>query len=251
MRLTTLTYSNSLCFYELKISHEKQKSDGLREEINQLKLNGQNIKEQKEKLQNDLLTQRNVERKLDHLLTEARKQITELQDKFNFADKQIVSNFSLNLVKKLKLISIFQNELSAALEAEKNISSKKRNALQIATDEITKANAIISKQNREIVELKKKNSWRADIAVKQEQAIQKIEKEKSALLAELSKVDTETKDIDKLRKDFDDQVTRLKKSNEDVENKYTKSKLLASVNMKIKYYIYFPFSFFFCRSKRA
>lgn len=115
--------------------------------------------------------------------------------------------------------------MTAVLEAEKNICHTKRNALQIATDEISKANTIILKQSREIAQLKEKNNWRADIVVRQEQAIRRIEKEKSALLAELSKIGTETQENKDQEKEYEHQLAALRKYNHETESKYEKSKI--------------------------
>lgn len=129
--------------------------------------------------------------------------------------------------------------MSAVLEAEKNICHTKRNALQIATDEITKANTIIVKQSREIAHLKEKNNWRADIVVRQEQAIQRIGKEKSALLAELSKIGTETKENNDQEIEHEHQLVALRKSNQEIESKYEKSKNVTDAQLMVQLKLFF------------
>lgn len=70
--------------------HEIKTSDKVSEDNNQLKLKYTNIKELNDKLQGDIQNHKSVERKNDHLLSEARKQIYDLQEKIKQYDKQKV-----------------------------------------------------------------------------------------------------------------------------------------------------------------
>lgn len=87
-----LLFLNELQILNLLFSQESKKCDALNEEINRLKLSSKNVKEENDKLKQDMLNHKNHERKQEHLLVEVRKQMHDLQEKINFHEKNKVNN---------------------------------------------------------------------------------------------------------------------------------------------------------------
>ncbi|XP_075154599.1 spindle assembly abnormal 6 isoform X2 [Haematobia irritans] len=137
---------------QIEKSHEQKRNEKLNEEVNSLKVKLSNIKESNDKLCNELSTLKNIERKHDMHLQDLRKEISELKEQLNKCEKG-------------------KAELIAELEAEKKISHGKRQALEIATDEISKANKIILKHSQDLCKMKNILSWRTEVALQQEKAI--------------------------------------------------------------------------------
>lgn len=116
--------------------------------------------------------------------------------------------------------SSFQSDLNAILESEKKICQTKKTALQIATEEISKANSIIVQQNREICQLKDKNNWRSELILKLEKAIQQIEAEREKLQETIEKKST----VEHQPKECAEKLNEIKNMADQIEKKYSKSK---------------------------
>lgn len=129
--------------------------------------------EQMSRLQNDLEGQKTRERKQELNLLDLKRQLKDSREKVNALEKQ-------------------RSDIIAELEAEKIVCHTKRQALQIATEEITKANDIILKQSKEITQLKRKGEDRAAVALKQEEILQENEKKMKKLAKDH---ETVTKDL--------------------------------------------------------
>lgn len=126
----------------------------------------------------------------------------------------------------------------AELEAEKNICQIKRNALQIATDEISKANSIIVRQSKEIIELRKKVDWRTEVALQQERTVKDVEIENIALKQKLLDLDLAIKE----NKDIADKFKELHCKADHIEDKYNKSKMILSVIVEFTDFTFILFS---------
>ncbi|XP_061396377.1 spindle assembly abnormal protein 6 homolog [Musca vetustissima] len=131
---------------------EGKRNEILNDELVELKAKLTKLKESNEKLQQEISTSKNSERKREMHLQDYRKEISELKDVIKRHEKN-------------------KSELVAEIEAEKKISQTKRQALEIATEEISKANQIILKQSQELNKLKKAISWRTEVALQQEHSI--------------------------------------------------------------------------------
>jgi len=116
-----------------------------------------------------------------------------------------------------------KSELSAELEAEKNICQSKRNGLQIATDEISKANSIILKQNKIIDELRKKIDYKNEKTTKQELLLQEKIKENNNLKMKLEKILKEYECYFENNQLFSNQIVSLQDAVDGIEEKYNKS----------------------------
>lgn len=162
------------------------------------------LKEQNEKLQSEISNIKNLERKHDMHLQDLRKELADSREKLRKMDKT-------------------KAELIAELEAEKNISHTKRQALEICTEEISKANQIIVKQSQELIKLKKTNELRTEVALQQEQSIRIKDaniKEKDELIMFLKE------SIDMLRREIPKELDSMRRFARDLETKYTERGLL-------------------------
>lgn len=161
-----------------------------------------NLKEQNEKLNLEISALKNTERKNQMHLQDSRKEINELKDNLKKYEKK-------------------KTDLLAELEAEKKISRTKRQALEMATEEISKANQIIMKQNQELNKLKTTVVWRTEVALQQEQAIKQKDlalKEREEELVLLKAA------MDSLRKEIPRELDSMRKFANSLENKYSERK---------------------------
>lgn len=130
--------------YHSECTRQKQQVGALHEQVNRLQAESE--------------AQKTRDRKQELNLLDLKRQLKDTRDKVNALEKQ-------------------RSDLIAELEAEKIVCQTKRKALQIATEEITKANDIIVKQSKEVVQLRRKGEERAAVALRQEEIIQATEKE--------------------------------------------------------------------------
>lgn len=188
---------------------ETKRCDHFRDEILSLKSSLSNVKEQNEKLMTEMAALRNTERKNEMHLIDSRKSIHELQDRIKKFDK-------------------IKSDLLAELEAEKKICQTKRQALEMATEEISKANEIIAKQGQEIMKNKKTITLRTEVALQQERAIREKDKQ---LIIQNEKIEGLQRTIEGLRKDIPMQLESMKKFADSMENKY--SEQISVLNQKL------------------
>ncbi|XP_073819075.1 spindle assembly abnormal protein 6 homolog isoform X2 [Musca autumnalis] len=189
---------------------DQKRTDMLNDDLNEMRAKYTNIKELNEKLQQETSSLKNSERKHEMHLQDYKKEINDLKE-------------SLKKYEKSKA------ELMAELEAEKKISHTKRQALEIATEEISKANQIILKQSQELNKLKKAINWRTEVALQQEQAItaKNVQiKEKDDQIAFLKQT------VDVLRTEIPKELDSMRKYATALDAKY--SKQIASMQSKIK-----------------
>uniref|UniRef100_A0A1B0A8S1 Uncharacterized protein n=1 Tax=Glossina pallidipes TaxID=7398 RepID=A0A1B0A8S1_GLOPL len=187
------------CTLQTERIHEQKCNEILKEEISALKGRVANLKEQNEKLHKEISILKNGERKAEMHLQDFRKEVNDLQDRLKKCDKK-------------------KAELVAELEAERKISYTKRQALEVASDEISKANQIIIKQTQEAVKLKKTITWRTEVAVQQEQAI----KQKDEILKDKEEeIEFLKEAVDTLRKEIPKELDSLRKFAKSLETKYS------------------------------
>ncbi|XP_053947156.1 spindle assembly abnormal protein 6 homolog [Anastrepha ludens] len=178
---------------------EQKHIDVINEELVSARSQNSSLKDQIERLHAEISSMKNTERKNEMHLADARNHISELQEKFKKYDKA-------------------KADVVAELEAEKKISQTKRKALEMAAEEISKANEIILKQTQELIKLKKTIHWRTEVALQQEKAIE----DKDALLQlgekELSQA---RKTIETLREEIPQQLDSMRKFANTLEQKYS------------------------------
>lgn len=205
-----------------------EKTKALDEEVYRLKDVIKDLKkslnEQYDKLQSNDTIAKNNDRKHDHILNEARKRNQSLEDKMQHFEKQIVSSLPLVLF-QLTIDWIFQrfvsqSELTVELEAERKNRQTKQNALQMTTEEISRANSIISIQVKELSKLKQKVETRTDIALQQEKAVKMLEQENETLRNKLKEVFMNSDN----QQDVSKRLEELRIGTDELEQKYSKSK---------------------------
>lgn len=182
-------------------SQDTKKLDVLREEMRQMMANTKSIRDENEKLRKETTAHKSQERKSEHLLSELRKQLANQQDQLLLHEKQ-------------------KNELEAELEAEKQITRTKRCALELATEEINKANSIIVRQAREMTALKQKVDWRTEVALQQERRVKELEENNSRLKQQLEVADEGSKENQDVGKHLQD----LRNATDYIQRKYSRSK---------------------------
>ncbi|XP_067619396.1 spindle assembly abnormal protein 6 homolog isoform X2 [Eurosta solidaginis] len=178
---------------------EQKRVEMLNEEISSSKSQCSALKEQIERLHAEISSMKNTERKNEMHLSDARNHISDLQEKFKRYDKA-------------------KADVVAELEAEKKISQTKRKALEMAAEEISKANEIIMKQTQELIKLKKTISWRTEVAIQQEKAID--DKDKLLQLRE-TELTQARQAVRSLREEIPQQLEAMRKFANSLEQKYS------------------------------
>lgn len=217
-----------------------EKNKALDEEVYHLKDVIKDLKkslnEQYDKLQNNDLIAKNNDRKHEHILNEARKRNQSLEEKAQHFEKQIVSVVQciphptkVNQFTETFLFCFWfsQSELTVELEAERKNRQTKQNALQLTTEEISRANSIIGIQVKELNQLKKKVEMRTDIALQQEKAVKMLEQENETLRNKLKEVFMNSDN----QKDVSKRLEELRVGTDELEQKYSKSKWKDDVGM--------------------
>lgn len=123
----------------------------------------------------------------------------------------------------LNLSTCPQSELTVELEAERKSRQTKQNALQMTTEEISRANSIISIQVKELSQLKKKVETRTDIALQQEKAVKMLEQENETLRNKLKEVFMNSDN----QQDVSKRLEELRIGTDELEQKYSKSKWMS------------------------
>lgn len=183
-----------------KHNHEMKKFESVREELKQLKHSTRSSHEECERMRQEVANLKAQDRKMEHLLTEQRKQNADLRDQLLDHDKQ-------------------RSELEAELEAEKHITRTKRMALELATEEISKANSIIFKQSKELSQLSKKVDWRTEVALQQEKHMKEVETE----VLSLRKRCQLAEENDKENSDVGSELKKLREATDEINRKYNRS----------------------------
>lgn len=188
-----------------KLAVADKRSDSYHSECTRLKqqLGGQN--EQLSRLQGELEGHKTRDRKQELNLLDLKRQLKDVRDKVNALEKQ-------------------RSDLIAELEAEKIVCQTKRQALQIATEEITKANDIIVKQAKEVMQLKRKGEERAAVALKQEEIIQATEKELVQLRKKQETAKKEEQTHTQSTAQLEAHIAEVKEFSDKMEAQYKQSK---------------------------
>jgi len=95
----------------------------------------------------------------------------------------------------------------------------KRQALEMASEEISKANQIILKQNQELLNHKKTIAWRTEVALQQEKAVQAKD---SLLTLREDELREARITIGKLREEIPQQLQSMRNFAQSLEQKYSK-----------------------------
>ncbi|XP_034487731.1 spindle assembly abnormal protein 6 homolog [Drosophila innubila] len=186
---------------DLKTVQEQteKRNQALSEELSCYKSRLSTLKEQNDKLHTELTTAKKQERKLEYKIEDLKQHTTELQEHIQKGNKD-------------------KANIAAELEAEKKILHTKRQALEMASNEISKANQIILKQSQELLSQKKTIAWRTEVALQQEKAIQ--EKDKLLCLRE-EELEHVRQTVQQLREEIPQQLQSMRHFAHGLEQKYT------------------------------
>ncbi|KAL7729153.1 hypothetical protein ACLKA6_009618 [Drosophila palustris] len=186
---------------DLKTAQEQaeKRNQTLSEELTCYKSRISTLKEQNDKLHTELTSAKKQERKLEYKIEDLKQHTTELQEHIQKGNKD-------------------KANIAAELEAEKKILHTKRQALEMASNEISKANQIILKQSQELLSQKKTIAWRTEVALQQEKAIQ--EKDKLLRLRE-EELEHVRQTVQQLREEIPQQLQSMRHFAHGLEQKYT------------------------------
>lgn len=182
--------------YHSECTRQKQQVGALHEQVNRLQAESE--------------AQKTRDRKQELNLLDLKRQLKDTRDKVNALEKQ-------------------RSDLIAELEAEKIVCQTKRKALQIATEEITKANDIIVKQSKEVVQLRRKGEERAAIALRQEEIIQATEKELQKLRKDHESAKKEEQVHLQTANQLTGHIAELKEFSDKMEAQYKQSRFYCGV----------------------
>lgn len=149
-----------------RLAAEAKRSELTRVEAQQIRHELRIAHEETERARTEMTAQKTIAGRLEQQLTESRDGERRARNEVLAQEKQ-------------------RSELQAELEAEKHIARTKRMALELATEEISRANSIIVRQAKELGAVVKKCEWRTEVALKQEQRMKKLEEELVALQSRL------------------------------------------------------------------
>ncbi|EDW39290.1 GL14013 [Drosophila persimilis] len=188
------------CDTQIALEQADKRNKALSDELSSCKSRLCSLKEQNDKLHAETISAKKHERKLEYKIEDLKQHTVELQEHIQQGNKE-------------------KANIAAELEAEKKILHTKRQALEIASEEIAKANQIILKQNQEILGHKKTIGWRTEVALQQEKAI----KEKETLLSlRENEIRQARATIKELREEIPQQLQSMRQFANTLEKKYSK-----------------------------
>ncbi|XP_047533308.1 spindle assembly abnormal protein 6 homolog [Vanessa atalanta] len=139
---------------------------------------------------------------LERDIIEKEKQVNQFCSKSNYLEKVAKDNSDVikELNENIQTLKMEKGSLERRLTISESLASKNNEAAQSTTEQLLKANQIISKQNNDIIEMKDKLLCRTAIALEQEKVIERNMKEIQDLRSELA---VTKESLDKLRKELD------------------------------------------------
>ncbi|KAJ8731429.1 hypothetical protein PYW07_004593 [Mythimna separata] len=210
MKTQLTTYQESLSKKEKQTdemnSHCKQLRDNIGHLENQLSEKTQCINMLEKEVQKthiEVATLKAKNASLERDVMEKEKQYHQINSKCIYLEKTIKDNSdvikelnsSLQIAKKEKL------SLEERLALSESLVNRHNDAAQSTSDQLLKANQIISKQNADLIEMKEKLLCRTAIALEQEKVIEHNTKEMEELKERISNT---SQCMDKLQKELDD-----------------------------------------------
>ncbi|CAG4956039.1 unnamed protein product [Colias eurytheme] len=124
---------------------------------------------------------------LEREISEREKQIHQLNMKCGSLEKNVKDNSDVikELSENVQTLSLEKNSLERRLSLSESLANRNNEAAQSTTEQLLKANQIISKQNNDIIEMKDKLLCRTAIALEQEKVIERNAKEIQDLKSEI------------------------------------------------------------------
>lgn len=183
-----------------RLAKDAQQLAALRDELQLVRQQQRHDREEADRMRADGAAHKAHVDQAEHTATEQRQRLADLSGRLQAHEKQ-------------------HSEMLAELEAERHIARTKRLALELATEEIGRANGIIGRQARELAQLAKKCEWRTEVALRQEQRIAALEAERAALQVSVQ----ERAQADKENGGVAEQLRQLRESADGIQRKYGRS----------------------------
>ncbi|XP_061716058.1 spindle assembly abnormal protein 6 homolog [Cydia pomonella] len=161
---------------------------------------------------------------LDREITEKEKQISNLNTRCTYLEKIGKDNADLvtELKNSLQIIKKEKLNLEERLALSESLANRNNEAANSTSEQLLKANQIISKQNHDIIEMKEKILCRTAIALEQEKVIEKNNKEIEELKSEINitkqNIVSLKTELDKLKEKYEINETALKDKEEMIKN---------------------------------
>ncbi|XP_022115034.2 spindle assembly abnormal protein 6 homolog [Pieris rapae] len=158
---------------ERQISEKNQRTNYLEKEV------------QKFHLEVTTLSSKNTS--LEREVNDREKQIHNLNIKCSSLEKTVKDNSDVikELTENVQSLTLEKNSLERRLSLSESLASRNNEAAQSTSEQLLKANQIISKQNSDLIEMKDKLLCRTAIALEQEKVIERNSKEIEELTSQI------------------------------------------------------------------
>ncbi|XP_059621060.1 spindle assembly abnormal protein 6 homolog [Phlebotomus argentipes] len=184
------------------VTDHSAKADTLTMELSELKVQHRRLAEENAKLHEAANEVTCKSRKQELGVMDLKKQLKDQREKVMCCEKQI-------------------SELMAELEAEKSLCRTKRNSLQIATEENSKANSIILKLKKKNDTLTEKLIASRETAAKQERMIEEKSREMTKYAEILKSMEVKMKECAENGREITSTMDNLHDAVDAIEEKYT------------------------------
>ncbi|XP_050351236.1 spindle assembly abnormal protein 6 homolog [Nymphalis io] len=205
----------------------KQLQDNIRQLENQISDKAQRLtllEKEVQKTHIEVATLKAKNAALERDIIEKEKQVNQLCSKSNYLEKVAKDNSDVikELNENIQTLKMEKGSLERRLTISESLANKNNEAAQSTTEQLLKANQIISKQNNDIIEMKDKLLCRTAIALEQEKVIERNVKEVQNLRSELAitreSVDKLRKELDSIKEKYDSNEQALRDRDETIKN---------------------------------
>ncbi|CAG9102233.1 unnamed protein product [Plutella xylostella] len=161
---------------------------------------------------------------LEREVMEREKQCHQTNLKYGDLEKTLRENSELikELNNTIKTLKREKSTLEERLAMSESLANKNNNAAQTTSEQLLKANQIISKQNSDLIEIKEKLLCRTAIALEQEKVIEANSKEITDLKTEVKEakqsMDKLRVELDNLKEKYENNDRALKDKEETIKN---------------------------------
>ncbi|XP_030040889.1 spindle assembly abnormal protein 6 homolog isoform X1 [Manduca sexta] len=161
---------------------------------------------------------------LDREVSEKEKQYNQLNSRCVYLEKVVKENSDTikELNNTIQVLKKDKSTLEEKLALSETLVNKNNSAFQSTSEQLLKANQIISKQNADLIEMKEKLLCRTAIALEQEKVIENNAKEledlKSHITSSNQNIDKLMKELDDIRKKYECNEKTLQDRDETIKN---------------------------------
>lgn len=197
-RIDSMNKDNFTLSEQLKV--EKKQLESVRSDHKKAMHSIGELNQQLNLMKGERMGQLNLVQKHDQIVLDLRKQVNTLEHQMSEQEKR-------------------NHEMAAELQAQKNITQKKKDSLKMLTEDVYNANTIIRRQAVEIEKLKRKVELRTEVALKQEQVIRETGGKENAGDI-MRKIDGDLKQHAEQNQDTERRIQMLRDKTNKIEDKY-------------------------------